>query len=330
MQRNYWGRLWLVLVPAIGLCLPPAAGGDQTGSSFDSWLKELRHEARSNGISVATLDAALSGVTPLRLVLDSQRRQPEQRLRLESYLERVVPQERVRAGEDRSRASHQLLQDIGVRYGVQPRFLVALWGVESDYGRNQGTVPTVASLATLAYGGRRQAYFRRELLEALTILDRHELEVPRMVGSWAGAMGQCQFMPSNFLRIAVDYDGDGRRDIWSTEADVLASIANFLSRLGWKDDQTWGREVLLPSDFDARLVAPDVRLKLGRWQILGVRRADGRNLPTRDLSATIITPDGPRGRAFVVYGNFECLLRWNRSTHFALAVGHLANRLRQQ
>ena len=288
--RRPGGQLWLVLVATIGLCLPPATDGDDAGSSFDNWLKDLRHEARSDGISVATLDAALARLTPLPFVLDSQRRQPEQRLRLESYLRRVVPQERVRRGRLRSATSHQLLQDIGARYGVQPRFLVALWGVESDYGRNQGTVSTVGSLATLAYAGTRQAYFRRELLGALTILDRHELEVPLMVGSWAGAMGQCQFMPSNFLRLAVDHDGDGRRDIWSTEADVLASIANFLSRHGWKDDQTWGREVLLPGDFDIRLIAPDVRLKLRRWQILGVRRVDGRNLPTRDLSATIITP----------------------------------------
>jgi len=305
------------------------AGGAVDGPDFGEWLSELRRDARSQGISPVTLSAALDRLTPLASVLGSQRRQPEQRLRFESYLQRVVPPDRVRRGRSQGVGLEPLLREIASQYGVQPRFLVALWGVESDYGRNQGSVPTIAGLATLAYAGSRQAYFRRELLEALTILDRHAAESPRMVGSWAGAMGQCQFMPSNFRRLAVDYDGDGRRDIWGTEADALASIAHFLSRHGWKDDQTWGREILLPLDFDMRLAAPDVWLKLSRWQILGVRRVDGRNLPTRDLPGTIIAPDGPEGRAFVVYENFDRLLRWNRSNHFALTVGILSDLLRQ-
>jgi membrane-bound lytic murein transglycosylase B len=201
----------------------------------------------------------------------------------------------------------------------------------------------VAALATLAHDGRRSAYFRRELFNALMILDQGHISVGAMKGSWAGAMGQSQFMPSSFLSFAVDEDGDGRRDIWTTKADVFASAANYLAESGWQGDQTWGRRVRLPQGFDLALVGLDVIKPLDQWQTLGIRRSDGRDLPTRPLPASLVLPDGEKapdgvgvgdpgwagnsGAAFLVYDNYRTTLKWNRSTFFAIAVGHLADRL---
>ncbi|MFC1525358.1 lytic transglycosylase domain-containing protein [Candidatus Latescibacterota bacterium] len=301
---------------------------EPAGVPFDAWLRELRQEALAFGVSAPTLDAAFSSLTPLPRVLELQRRQPERRLSYEEYLTRTVSSDRVINGRRQLEAHGALLEEVARQQSVQPRFVIALWGIESDFGRRPGELPVIATLATLARSGERRPYFRRELLEALAILDSGQIALDAMVGSWAGAMGQCQFMPSNYRRLAVDHDGDGRKDIWSTPADVFASTARFLSRHGWRDDQTWGRQVLLPSDFDARISGPDARLRLSRWQDLGVRRLNGQSLPTRDLWATMLLPDGPRGRAFLVYDNLDVLLNWNRSTHFALAVGQLADRLR--
>jgi len=260
-------------------------------------------------------------------VLKLQNHQPERTMSVETYLANVVSPARVQKGKRQLAKHAELLADIARTHGMQPRFIVALWGLESDFGANTGGFPTIASLATLAHAGRRRDYFRRELIAALKLVDRGEASAARMYGSWAGAMGQCQFMPSNFLRHAVDQDNDGVRDIWGNPADVLASIAKLTSLFDWNDDQTWGREVSLPVDFDRRLLGDEVRLRLNRWQALGVRRADGRDLPTRNLWSTLLQPDGRDGRAFVVYDNFQSLLRWNRSNHFAIAVGHLADRL---
>jgi len=177
-----------------------------------------------------------------------------------------------------------LLEEVAQKYGVQARFIVAFWGIETDFGRITGGFPLVPALATLAYDGRRSAYFRKELLNALEILDGGHIAPKDMVGSWAGAMGQCQFMPSSFLNFAVDGDGDGRKDIWTNRKDVFASAANYLSRSGWKGDQTWGRQVRLPDGFDAKLADLDVRKTLAEWQGLGVRRLDGSDLPVRDLA----------------------------------------------
>ena len=183
----------------------------------------------------------------------------------------------------------------------------------------------IASLATLAYDGRRSAYFRGELLQALIILNEGHITADAMVGSWAGAMGQSQFMPSSFLNFAVDFDGDNRRDIWTTKADVFASAANYLARSGWRDDQTWGREVRLPAGFELALADLDVVKRLSEWQALGVRRADGGDLPARDLKASVVLPGGEGGPAFVIYDNYRTILKWNRSSYFAVSVGYLAD-----
>ena len=212
---------------------------------------------------------------------------------------------------------------------VQRRFIIALWGIESDFGRFTGGYSVINSLSTLAYGGRRSEFFRSELIDALKILRIGEVSNSQMMGSWAGAMGQCQFMPSSFHRFAVDYDKKGKRDIWDSLPDVFASIANYLHRSGWKFDQTWGREVTLPENFDLTFIGLEHVNTIQGWQDMGVRRADGADLPGRQLSAAIILPDGPGSTAYMVYDNFRNIMKWNRSTYFALAVGILSDQLLQ-
>ena len=309
---------------AAGACLawPCAAAAE----SFDAWIAELRAEALAAGISAPTVDAALDGIAPLPRVVELDRRQPEGRMTAREYLERVVPESRVRAARERLRRHRPLLEEVAARYRVQPRFIVALWGIETDFGRRTGGYGVVPALATLAWDGRRAAFFRGELLAALRILDEGHIAPADMKGSWAGAMGQSQFMPSSFLAYAVDHDGDGRRDIWTALPDVFASIANYLARVGWRDDRTWGRAVRLPPGFDDGLAGLDTVKPIGGWQALGVRRPDGSDLPARQLPASIVRPDGPGGGAWMVYDNFRATLRWNRSTYFALAVGRLADR----
>jgi membrane-bound lytic murein transglycosylase B len=220
-----------------------------------------------------------------------------------------------------------LLEKVRRRYNVQPRFLVAFWGLESNFGEFTGGLSVIGALATLAYDERRSAFFRAQLLDALRILDQGHIDVANMKGSWAGAMGQLQFIPSTFVGYAVDFDGNGRRDIWNSLPDVFGSAANYLSSIGWRGDETWGREVRLPRDFDWELASLSIRKPISDWQRLGVRRTDGRDLPKADISGSIVLPAGHKGPAFLVYGNFRAILDWNRSILYALAVGHLADRL---
>lgn len=304
-----------------GLAPPAAATG------FQAWLADLRAEAAGAGISGQTLDAALADAAPIPRVVELDRRQPEFTLTFEEYLARVVPARRVETGRRKLAEHRELLAAVAARYGVQPRYIIALWGVETDFGRITGGFPVVDALATLAYDGRRAEFFRRELLNALRILDDGHIAVEDMTGSWAGAMGQVQFMPSSFLRYARDHDGDGRQDIWGSIPDAFASAANYLAGAGWRDDQTWGREVRLPEGFDPALLGKDTVKGLNDWQRLGVRRADGRDLPGRNLPASIIRPDDDTGPAYAVYDNFRSLLRWNRSDYFATAVGILSDRI---
>ncbi len=307
--------------------LLPCAAAPAADSDFDAWLADLRAEALAAGIGEVVLDAALKDLAPVPRVIELDRRQPEGRMTAAEYLERVVPERRVEAARVRLARHRPLLEEIAARYRVQPRFIVALWGIETDFGRQTGNYGVIAALATLAWDGRRAAFFRRELLAALRILDEGHIAAEDMRGSWAGAMGQSQFMPGSFIAYAVDHDGDGRRDIWGTLEDVFASIAHYLARAGWRDDQTWGRGVRLPPGFDDALVGLDTVKPIGSWQALGVRRLDGRDLPTRQLPASIVRPDGAGTTAWMVYDNFRTTMKWNRSTYFALAVGKLADRM---
>jgi len=293
---------------------------------FATWLELLREDARSAGISQKTLDAALANLNaPEPRVIELDQKQPEKTTSLADYVTTRVSQERIAEGRVMLRRYATWLDRIERQYRVQKRFIVALWGIESSYGRHTGKHSVIQALVTLAHDGRRGEYFRKELLEALKILDAGHVSLARMKGSWAGAMGPFQFMPTSYRHYAVDADGDGRINIWGSVPDALASAANYLAKAGWKNDQTWGREVRLPKKFDYALAGFESRLPLSRWQALGVRRSNGRELPRRDLQAWLIVADGPAAPAYLVYNNFRSLRRWNRSNSFAVAVGTLAD-----
>lgn len=312
---------------ALLLLLTATVVSAQNGHFPATWLEALRVDALERGISAETLDAALKDIKPIPRVIELDRRQPEGRMTFAEYVKLVIPQSRVQRGQKLFAQHKTLLAEVSAKYGVPASVIVALWGVESDYGRCTGGFPVIGALATLAYDGRRGAYFRRELLNALQILGEGHIAPAQMTGSWAGAMGQSQFMPSSFLRRAVDHDGDGRRDIWTTHADVFASAANYLKHAGWRKGQLWGRRITLPADFDASLIGLKVIKLLAEWQALGVRNAKGQALPKVAFNASIVAPDGPQGQAFLVYHNFGVLLKWNRSTYFGTAVGLLADQI---
>jgi membrane-bound lytic murein transglycosylase B len=294
---------------------------------FSSWLNELLQEALTKGISEATLQEALDKLEPIPRIIELDRKQPEFTQTFWRYLDARVNENRIERGRTLLKTHKELLDTIEMQYGVQPRFLVAFWGLETNFGDYLGSFPVIGSLATLAYDPRRSDFFRSELLAALSIIDNGHISTANMLGSWAGAMGQPQFMPSTFIRFAVDADGDGRRDIWHSLPDVFASAANFLSESGWQGDKTWGREVKIPSDFDLDLTGLKVKKTLAAWQVLGVRKINGRNLPEVNIKGSIILPAGHEGPAFLVYNNFHTILRWNRSDFYAIAVGHLADRI---
>jgi membrane-bound lytic murein transglycosylase B len=294
---------------------------------FSGWLEGLRQEARSKGIREATLHEALDNLEPIPRVIELDRKQPEFTQTFWRYLDARVTETRIERGRTLLEVHKELLDRIEMRYGVQPRFLVAFWGLETNFGDYLGSFSVIGSLATLAYDTRRSDFFRAELLAALSIIDEGNISTPNMLGSWAGAMGQTQFMPSTFVRFAVDADGDGRRDIWYSLPDVFASAANFLSESGWQKDKTWGREVRLPADFDLELTGLEVEKSLAAWQILGVRKNNGEDLPRTNIKGSVILPAGHNGPAFLVYNNFHTILRWNRSDLYAIAVGHLADRI---
>ena len=294
---------------------------------FSSFLYSIGREAAAQGINPSTIDLALRYAQYLPHVIELDRHQPEQLLTFTQYLEKTVSPQRIENARRALNDNWRLLQAVHRNYGVDPRFIVALWGMESDFGRITGNYLVVASLATLGFDGRRGSYFRGELISALRIIDGGNVGAGNMTGSWAGAMGQCQFMPSTFLHYAVDFNGDGRRDIWDDRADVLGSIANFLAHLGWRDGESWGRRVQLPAGFDIRSSGLDVRRSTGEWSRMGVRAIDSRPLEVSGIEASLVMPDGADGPALLVYDNFRTIMRWNKSTYFAGAVGYLADEM---
>lgn len=313
--------VFLWMLPILAIITVPLT---EAASNFDTWLREFRNEARGQGISDMVLDSAFSKITPISRVIELDRNQPEKTMTFSQYLRNVVPPSRINQARRQYREHRKLLEEIGTRYKIQPRFLVAFWAIESDFGRNQGNFSVIASLATLAYDGRRSAYFRGELLDALRILQRGDVTTSRMRGSWAGAMGQAQFMPSVFLKYAVDYDGNGRCDIWSSSADVFASAANYLNNIGWDGTKSWGVEVHLPSNFDVQLLGLDHSKTLNEWHELGIRTVNGQPI-TGEIPASIVQPGNVDNRVFAVYQNYHVIRNWNRSNYFATAVGLLAD-----
>jgi membrane-bound lytic murein transglycosylase B len=307
------------LAVALGHCTKAWASEDD----FSAFLAGVRRDALSQGIRIATVDAALRRAEYLPHVIELDRQQPEHTMTLGGFLQKVVTPQKIADGRAQLSENWPLLTKVYQRFRVQPRFVVALWAVESDFGKVMGNYSVVSSLATLAYDGRRSTYFRPELIAALRIIDEGNIQTEAMLGSWAGAMGQCQFMPTTFLKFAVDFDDDGRRDIWSDRADVLGSIANYIAQLGWRGDQGWGRSVTVPSNFDPRLAGLDIRRPTADWSRMGVRPTDAASLPATE--ASLVIPDGGDGPALLVYDNFRAIMKWNRSTYFAAAVGMLAD-----
>jgi membrane-bound lytic murein transglycosylase B len=321
----------VLLILLLCLLITPSPTLAQKKKNFDAWLADFRTEAAAKGISQATIQSALSRVQYLPKVIELQKNQPEFKFTVEEYLIRVASESRALRGREVLAKHQSLLNRISERYGVPPQYLVALWGIETDFGRLTGGFPVIDAVATLAYGGSRSDFFRSELLYALRIVDRGHISHDKMVGSWAGATGQLQFMPSTFYSYAVDYNGDGRMDIWNNLEDIFASAANYLSRSGWVRDQPWGWEVNLPKDFDRTLVGLDNRKSLEEWEKLGVSHLRGENLKNSSAwLASVVAPDGQRGRAFMAMENYRVIYRWNRSHHFVVAVGVLADRIAAQ
>ena len=304
-----------LLAPAL---VPPAQAAP---GSFDAFLLGMRTEARRAGIASGTLDRAFAGLTPNQGVIDRDRHQPEFSMTWARYRALVISDQRIANGRAALQQNRALLARVQDRYGVSPGVIMGIWGLESSFGTELGSFHVVQALATLAWEGRRAAFFRTELLAALRILDHGDVSPARMTGSYAGAMGQPQFMPSAYLRYAVDFEGNGKRDIWTSAPDTLASIANYLAESGWRPGGTWGHAVTLPADFPTADSGRGNRKPVGEWMRRGVGSADGRALAPPDTDAALILPDGPGGEAFLAYGNFAAIRRYNPSDFYAIAVG---------
>jgi membrane-bound lytic murein transglycosylase B len=305
---------------------------------FDAWLAEVRTEALARGIKPEVVDAAFTDLQPVAQILERDRTQAEFTLDLTAYLKRRLTRSILRTAQQMYDQHRELLQAVGKKYGVQPKIVTAVWGLESNFGRFAGVRPTIPALATLAYDPRRAALFRNELFSALEIVSRGDIELDRLKGSWAGALGQPQFMPSTYLQYSQDFDGDGRKDIWSSRADVFASVANYLREHGWTEGTAWGREVKVPTTAVAAIKALPRREEgcravralttprpLKEWNKFGVRTLGGAALPVATLDASLVT-DGTR--YFLVYKNYESLLAYNCATSYAISVGMLADRLK--
>ncbi|MFD2166011.1 lytic transglycosylase domain-containing protein [Thalassotalea euphylliae] len=329
-------------IASLGVYASDTEQVDDTKPSYEQYVEQLKVEALDKGFSEAFVDSAFASMTFYKRAVKADRNQPERVETLDTYLPKRVPQWKVDRARKLYKEHKELLTDIGNKYGVQPRFIVALWGLETNFGKIMGNYSVVSALSTLAYEGRREAFFKKQLWAALTILDEGHISVENMKGSWAGAMGQNQFMPTSFLSYAVDGDGDGKKDIWGNYADVFSSMANYLKKEGWNDDLTWGRQVKLPEGFDVANAIPkntgsrknwlkawqDSERSLIEWQSLGVRRMDGTALPNVDVKAALVFPDDENGRAYLAYDNYKSLMHWNLSYYFVSSVGHLSDRIK--
>jgi len=341
-----WGFVWIFVcaLAEIAHAQTPAATAAATSATattevppFDDWLEMVRADAVRQGISQATVDQALRDVELVPQIVERDRAQAEFTLSTDQYLRRRLTRDLVQSARQASKRHDPLLDRVQQAYDVQPRFVLAVWGLESNFGRFSGVRPMIPTLVTLAYEPRRATFFRQQLFDALRVVDRGYIDLDRLKGSWAGAMGQPQFMPSTYLSDAQDFDGDGRRDIWTSQPDVFASIAHYLKSRGWVPGETWGREVKVPARArtaieskapirtagcraERQLTQP---LPLSSWKALGVTRADGKPLPVAPLDASLLTTDS--GTSYLVYRNFEVVLAYNCASTYALSVGLLAD-----
>ena len=327
MMSSFRGLFAGLMLIAI-LVMPSPAAAD-----FNQWVREFWPTARANGISEQTFNRAFANVAPDPSVIKAASHQAEFVKPIWEYLDSAVSDKRVANGR-RMKAQHsRVLDAVEAKYGVDRHVLLAIWGMESSYGAvldNPRIVKSVIrSLATLAYqGGRRSRFGREQLIAALKILERGDITPERMTGSWAGAMGHTQFIPTTFNAYAVDFDGDGRRDIWSNVADALGSTAHYLRRSGWEPGKTWGYEVVLPEGFNYALADRKTRRSLAEWSKFGIKRTRNRDFPRLDDQAMLIVPAGANGPAFLMLKNFNAILRYNNATSYAIGVGHLADRIR--
>ena len=294
---------------------------------FAECLPALGRQARDAGVDPALVDAIVPALAFQAKVIELDRKQPEFSRTFGDYLSARVTPGRVERGRALYAEYGDFLGSLAQRYGIPGRYLVAFWGLETNFGGYMGSTPTLDSLATLACDTRRSKFFTSEFITALKVVQREQLSPDAMRGSWAGAMGHTQFMPSTYARYAVDGDGDGQIDLWGSPRDALASGANFLSQLGWRPGERWGREVQVGEAFPFERTGLKERLPLSEWAQLGVRAADGKRLPRSTLSGSILVPAGASGPAFLVYDNFRVIMGWNRSEFYALSVGYLADRI---
>jgi membrane-bound lytic murein transglycosylase B len=323
---NKWIR-WNKWQTLTGICCALGLGAPSFGDEFAECISGLKQRAASEGID-SSLVALLDNVKHIERVIDLDRNQPEYTQTFAAYLNRRVTDNHVNRGRDLLKTHRQLLNRLTQKYGVPPQYLVAFWGLETNFGNYLGKMPILDSLATLSCDQRRSEQFARELMIALTLIGDQELELESFQGSWAGAMGHTQFMPSVYQRYGIDGDGDGKVDLWNSVDDALTSAAHYLQKLGWQRELRWGREVRVPEDFDYFLTGIEQPLTLGEWQQLGIRRTNGGHLNGGDdIIAALVVPQGAEGPKFLVYENFHVILNWNTPIFYALSVGHLADRI---
>jgi len=307
---------------AASSAIPSAFAKGVDGFIDDTWAK-----AKARGVSRKIFNAALGDFSPIAKVLELSKAQPEFVSTAGDYVTKRVSDARIGTGQAMRGEWAKTLGVIADRYGVQPEIILAIWGVETNFGGFMGGTNTPHALATLTYGGYRASYFGAELITSLEILQAGHITADKMTGSWAGAMGHPQFMPSSFMRYAADFKGDGHEDIWGSVPDALASIANYLKGFGWRAGETWGYEVKLPGDFNYQNVWSGINASLGDWAGIGVVRASGKAFPRASDTARLYTPMGGNGPVFAVLPNFDVIKRYNNSDSYALAVGHLADRI---
>lgn len=332
MQRSFQAnslKIFALLFAIILISACASIADEIDDRRFHGRLINFNTEAEASGISSQTLYNFMKNAKYLPKVIELDRKQPDKIKSFNQYLASSMPTKKVKMAKAKYLENKKLLDKIGKQYGVQPRFIVALWGSESDFGRNQGSFSVLNSLATLAFEGRRADFFKAELINALKIIDKENISPEDLKGSWAGAMGQTQFMPSSFLELAVDYDGDGKKDIWESKADAFASIANYLSKNGWDKNSTWGREIKLPNNFDANLIGKTIEKPISEWKALGVKYTNGKPLTAKkNLMASVVrVGDDDNARAFLIYPNYKIVLKWNRSLYFASSIGLLSDKI---
>lgn len=329
----------IFLFASIGFTASVHANTEQ--EKFTQYVNGLKQQAIEKGYSQQLVDTAFATVKFKKKVLKADKNQPEVKETLATYLPKRVSKWRIKRARQLYKDNHVLLEKIAKKYGVQAQYIVALWGLESSFGKIQGGYPVVSSLVTLAYDGRREALFKKQLWAALDILQAGHIDLANFKGSWAGAMGQTQFMPTSFNAYAVDFNGDGRKDIWTTKEDALASIANYLKQAGWNNQVPWGEQVILPKNFDANTVVKRgsrslkqwtgyynaSKRSLAEWKALGITLYNAKPLPNSQTQAALVMPDNIKGNMYLAFTNFKVLMHWNRSYYFAVSVGTLADKI---